>query len=235
MIEASQIVDLSHELFVNMPSYPTLPAFETEYLKLAGRDGSTVSLIKSMHMHLGTHIDFPSHVVPESKSLEHYTLQHLSGEGVVVDVSYKKEGEEITEKDLMKYERHIKKDEMLFLFTGWSKKRALTPTYLFKWPHLSRRAAQFLVKKRLKAVGTDGLSIGGWGGKMIVEPIARTPSRVIHRMLLEAGILIVEEVANLDRVLKRRNVARSFFILAPLPVRGAEASPCRVISVHSDL
>jgi kynurenine formamidase len=109
MIQTSQIIDLSHDLFVNMPSYPTLPSFKIEYLKLAARDGSTVSLITSMHMHLGTHIDFPSHLLPDSKCLEHYTLQHLSGEGVVIDLSYKKEGEEITERDLLKSGSCIKK------------------------------------------------------------------------------------------------------------------------------
>jgi kynurenine formamidase len=235
MIQSSQIVDLSHDLFVNMPSYPTLPSFKIEYLKIAARDGSTVSLITSMHTHTGTHIDFPCHIVPDSNCLEHYSLQDLSGEGAVVDLSYKKEGEEITEKDLLRYGRHIRRGEMLFMFTGWSRKRALTPSYLFKWSHLSRRAAQLLVRKRPKVVGIDGLSIGGWGGKMVVGPIATTPSRTIHRMLLEAGILILEEIANLDKVLLRRKAARSFFILAPLPVRGAEASPCRVISIRSDL
>lgn len=198
MIQSSQIVDLTHDLFVNMPSYPTLPSFKIEYLKLAARDGSTVSLITSMHMHTGTHIDFPCHVVPESKCLQDYSLQDLSGEGVVIDLSYKKEGEQITERDLLKYGSDIRRGEMLFMFTGWSRRRGVTPTYLFKWPHLSRSAAMFLVRKRPKVVGTDGLSLGGWSGRIVVGPIARTPSRTIHRMLLEAGILILEEVANLE-------------------------------------
>jgi len=232
MIQSSQIIDLTHDLFVDMPSYPTLPSFKMDYLKLAARDGSTVTMITRMHMHTGTHIDFPCHVIPEANSLKDYGLQDLSGQGVVIDLSYKKEGEEITEKDLLKHDSHIRKGEMLFMFTGWSRKRAVTPIYLFKWPHLSKRAAQFLVKKRPKVVGIDGLSIGGWGGKMIVGPIAKTPSRKIHTMLLGAGILILEEVANLDKVLIHEKVARSFFILAPLPVRGAEASPCRVISIR---
>jgi arylformamidase len=235
MIQRSQIIDLTHEIFVNMPSYPTLPLFKIEYLKLAARDGSTVSMITSMHMHTGTHIDFPCHVIPEGKCLEEYSLQNLSGQGVIIDLSYKKEGEEITEKDLRKHDGHIRKGEMLFMFTGWSRKRAVTSTYLFKWPYLSKRAAQFLVAKQLKVVGTDGLGIGGWGGKMVVGPIAKTPSRTIHRILLDAGILILEEVANLDKVLTDKKVARSFFILAPLPVRDAEASPCRVICIRSSV
>jgi len=234
MIQRSQIIDLTHEMFADMPSYPTLPSFKIEYLKLAAKDGSTVSLITNMHMHMGTHIDFPSHLIPDSSCLEHYTLQDLSGEGVVIDLTYKKEGEEVTEKDLLNYGSHIRRGEMLFMFTGWSRRRGVTPTYLFKWPHLSSSAARFLVRKRPKVVGTDGLGIGGWSGRMAVGPIAKTPSRTIHRMLLEAGILIVEEVANLDKVLMRRKAARSFFILAPLAVRGAEASPCRVLSIRSD-
>jgi len=235
MIQSSQIIDLTHDLFVNMPSYPALPSFKMDYLKLAARDGSTVTVITRMHMHTGTHVDFPCHVIPDSKCLEDYSLQDLSGQGVVIDLSHKKEGEEITESDLLKYGSHIRKGEMLFMFTGWSRRRAVTPTYLFKWPHLSRRAARFLVSRRPKVVGIDGLSIGGWSGKMTIGPIAKTPSRTIHRMLLEAGILILEEVANLDKVLMREKVARSFFILAPLAVRGAEASPCRVISIRSSV
>jgi arylformamidase len=233
MVQGFQIIDLTHDLFVNMPSYPTLPSFKIEYLRLAARDGSTVSIITSMHMHTGTHIDFPCHLIPDSKCLEDYSLQDLSGEGAVIDLSFKKEGEEITEKDLLKYDSHIRKGEMLLMFTGWSRRRGVTPTYLFKWPHLSKGAAQFLVSRRPKVVGIDGLSIGGWGGKMAVGPIAKTPSGTIHRMLLEAGILILEEVANLEKVLMRQKAARSFFILAPLAVRGAEASPCRVISFRA--
>jgi arylformamidase len=234
MIQKSQLVDLTHQMFVDMPSYPSLPPFKIEYLKLAAKDGSTVSLITSMHMHTGTHIEFPSHVIPNSNCLERYTLQDLSGEGVVIDLSYKDEGEEITEEDLVSYGSHIKRGRMLFMFTGWSRRRGVTSTYLFRWPHLGRSGARFLVRKRPSIVGIDGLSIGGWGGREAVGPTAKTPSRAIHRMLLEAGILILEEVANLDKILMRGKVAKSFFILAPLAVRGAEASPCRVLSIRCD-
>jgi len=231
-----KIIDLSHKLYTNMPSYPTLPSFRIEYLKIAARDGSTVSIITSMHTHLGTHIDLPLHVIPGSKSLDDYTLEDLSGEGVVIDLSYKNEGEEITEKDLDKYSDHINEGEIVFLFTGWSNKRGLTPTYLFRWPYLEESAAHFLVKKGIRILGIDGLSVGGWSGKVATQgPITKTPSRKIHKILLDAGILLVEEVANLDKVLMGKKVAKSFFVIAPLPIKGAEASPCRVFSIVSDL
>lgn len=231
-----KIIDLTHTLYSDMPSYPTLPFFKIEYLKIAARDGSTVSIITSMHTHSGTHIDFPLHVIPGSKSTDDYTLEDLSGEGTVIDLTHKREGEEITESDLEKYSDQINSEEMVFIFTGWSKKRSLTPSYLFRWPYIGESAANFFVKKNIKLLGVDGLSVGGWSGKVAVQgPVAKTPSRKIHEILLGAGILLVEEVANLDKILMGRRVAKAFFIVAPLPIKGAEASPCRVFSIISGL
>ncbi|MEM3073084.1 MAG: cyclase family protein, partial [Candidatus Bathyarchaeia archaeon] len=227
-----KIIDLSHQLFNDMPSYPSLPKFRISQLKVVDRDGSNVSIITSMHTHMGTHIDLPLHVLPGSRSLDEYSLEDLSGEGVVIDLTYKKEGGEIDEKDLIKYRGHIKRGNILFLFTGWSKKRGLTPTYMFEWPHLNEEAAQFIIKRGIKILGTDGLSVGGWGGKAVGSVSAYvSSSRRVHRMLLGAGILLVEEVANLDKILMGNNVAKAFFIIAPLPIKGVEASPCRVISI----
>jgi kynurenine formamidase len=220
---------------MDMPSYPTLPPFKIEQIRTAEKNGSNVSMITSMHTHLGTHIDFPLHMIPESKSSDDYTLEDLSGEGVAVDLSYKGDGEEITEEDLAKYSDHIKFGDMVFLFTGWSKKRSVTTIYLFKWPYLGEDATNFLVDKGVRIIGIDTLSIGGWGGKMAVKgPLTKTSSRKIHKIFFDAGVLVVEEVANLDKVLMGNKVARAFFVIAPLAIKGVEASPCRVFTI-SDL
>ncbi|MBS7635708.1 cyclase family protein [Candidatus Bathyarchaeota archaeon] len=232
MLKGYKIIDLSHQLFNDMPSYPSLPKFRISQLKVVDRNGSNVSIITSMHTHMGTHIDLPLHVFPGSRSLDEYSLEDLSGEGVVIDLTYKKEGGEIDEEDLIKYRSHIKRGNMLFLFTGWSKKRGLTSTYMFEWPYLNEEAARFLVKRGIKILGTDGLSVGSLGGKAVgSEPASVSSSRRVHRTLLGAGILLVEEVANLDKILMGKNVAKAFFIIAPLSIKGVEASPCRVISL----
>lgn len=219
-------------MYMDMPSYPTLPPFKIQQLKTAEKNGANVSMITNMHMHLGTHIDFPLHMLPGAKASDGYTLEDLSGEGLVVDLSYKSEGEEITEEDLAKYSDKINAGDMVFIFTGWCKKRGHTTTYLSQWPYLSESAAHFLVKKSVKLIGIDTLSIGGWSGKIPVkEPATKTPSRIVHRTLFEAGVLAVEEVANLDKVLMGNKVARVFFIVAPLAIKGVEASPCRVFII----
>ncbi|MEM1588932.1 MAG: cyclase family protein [Candidatus Bathyarchaeia archaeon] len=229
MNKSYRIIDLTHDVYMDMPSYPTLPTFKIEQIRTVEKDGSNVSMISGMHLHVGTHIDFPVHMVPGSKSSSDYTLEDLCGEGLVVDLSYKGIREEITEEDLARYGDQIRAGDIVFIFTGWSKKRDRTSTYLFNWPYLEGSAANYLVKKGVKIVGIDTLSIGGWGGRTQVEgPPIKTPSRIVHRILFEAGVLVVEEVANLDKVLMGEKVARGFFIIAPLAIKGVEAAPCRV-------
>lgn len=226
-----RIIDLTHDVYVNMPSYPTLPPLKIDQIRTVEKDGSNVSMITSMHMHVGTHIDFPLHIVPGSKSSSDYTLEYLSGEGLVVDLSFKSCGEEITEEDLAKYSDQLNAGDILFIFTGWSKKRDST-AYLSGWPYLAESAAHFVVKKGVKIVGIDTLSVGGRSDRATVKgPLIKTPSRIVHRILFEAGVLVVEEVANLDKVLMGNRVARGFFIIAPLAIKGVEASPCRVFMV----
>lgn len=231
-----KIIDLTHKLYIDMPSYPTLPPFKIERIRTVERDGSNVSLITSMHTHLGTHIDFPLHMIAGSKSSDDYTLEDLCGDGIVVDLSYKGAGEEITEEDLARYSDYISDGKIVCVFTGWSKKRNHIATYLFRWPYLGESAAHFLVKKSVKILGIDTLSIGGWGGKVPIKgPPTKTPSREIHKILFDAGILVVEELANLDKVLNGNKVARAFFIIAPFAIKEVEASPCRVIAMVPNL
>ncbi|MEM2083290.1 MAG: cyclase family protein [Nitrososphaerota archaeon] len=227
-----KIIDLSHELFPDMPSYPGLPLFKIEKIRDSIKNGSTINLITSMHTHLGTHIDFPLHILPNSKSLDDYSIVDLSGDGIVIDLTYKNEAEEILDEDLKKYDDHINKKDILFIFTGWSKKRSNNPEYLFKWPYIGESAVNYLIKKKIKIIGIDTLSIGGYSKKVSDKwPLPKVPSRKIHEMLLNEGILIVEEVANLDKVLIEEKFVRGFFIIAPLRIKGIEASPCKVIFI----
>lgn len=235
MSKRYKIIDLSHELSPDMPSYPGLPPFKIENLKISTRDGSTINLITSMHTHLGTHIDFPIHIIPNSKSINDYNLEDLCGDGIVIDLTYKNEAEEITDKDIKKYDDYINDRDMLFIFTGWSRKRGHTPEYLFGWPYIGESVVNYLLKKNIKLIGIDTLSIGGYSKKVNAKwPLPKISSHKIHEMLFKAGILIVEEVANLDKVLMNEKFVRGFFIIAPLKIKGIEASPCKVIFIAPD-
>jgi kynurenine formamidase len=149
----------------------------------------------------------------------------------VIDLTRKKAAEEITKKDLEKHEHDIRKDEVLLIRTGWDKKLGLTPEFLFEWPYIGVESAQYLVSRKIKAVGIDGLSIGGWNETVPAHsPSAKSSPTDTHKILLSANIVIIEVLANLDQVLEGRDSARAFFLFAPLSFVNAEGSPTRAVA-----
>ena len=230
-IKFRKVVDLTHLLYRDMVSWPTLPSLMYEHTALAARDLYTMTVITRMNTHIGTHIDVQSHFVPGGKSIEDYSIEDFMGEGVVLDLSWKKAGEEISVEDLKKYENDIREGEVVMLCTKWDKKSRYTNEYLFQWPHLGVDAAKYLVSKRIKAVGIDALSIGGWMDTVPGQgPVAKSSPVEVHRILLKADIIIVEELRGLDEILDGKKTARAFFVFAPLKLSDAEGSPCRAFA-----
>ena len=190
----SKVVDLSNTLYREMPSWPTLPSLKYEYIAWAARDFYTMTLITQMTTHTGTHVDAPAHFIPDGKTVDQIPIEGYVGEGVVLDLSYKKAGEEIVPEDLKQYDSEIKEGEVVMLHTNWDKKRGLNKEYLFMWPHLGVEAAKYLVSKKIKAVGINGLSIGGWADEVPTQgPIAKSSPTEVHQILLKAGIRSLKE------------------------------------------
>jgi len=228
-----KIIDLSHLLFNFMPAWPTSQNFIYEQTRNAARDGSTMHVIHQMTTHTGTHIDTPLHFVVGGKTVDQLPIEAFTGEGVVIDLSHKKAGEEITVDDLSVFDQEINAGDVLMIYTGWGSKIGYTPEYLFEWPYLAEESAMYLVDKRVKAVGIDGLSIGGWDGDLPGHgPIARKGSPAeTHRILLGADIILMEALTNLDRVLEGGSSNRAYFIYAPIALKGAEGGPCRALAL----
>ena len=227
-----RVVDLSVPIYQDMPSWPTLPPVRITRIRDAAVHGATVHLITQMHTHAGTHVDLPAHFIPEGETMDDVSVDRFVSYGVVLDLSHKGAGEEIGAEDLEKFGELIRKGEAVMLYTGWSRRRGHNPDYLYRWPYLGEEGAKYLVEKRVKAVGIDALSIGGWSERTPVQgPLARVPSSVTHRILLSAGVIIVEELANLEEVLRGRPWARALFIYAPLRIRKAEGGPCRALAI----
>lgn len=228
-MKPKKIIDLSIILYNCMPKWPTHPNFLYEQITNVPRDGATHHIIRQMNTHTGTHIDAPSHYIIGGKTVDQLPIEAFAGEGVVLDISYKKPGEAITVEDLKTYDHEIKAGDILMLHTGWDKRMGFNLEYLFEWPYLVEETAKYLVKKKVKALGVDTLSVGGWAGKVPGHgPTDITHSGgEVHRILLKSGTIIVETLANLDKVLDGSRVRRAYFIYAPISIKGAEAGPCR--------
>jgi len=230
-----RIVDLSQTLYNGMPSWQTNPDLKYGPIQKAARDIFNVTVINQMHMHTGAHVDVPLHSVQEGKTIEQYPIDRYIGEGVVLDFRGKKPAEEISEEDIKTYEDSISKGDVVMLCTDWSKKRGYNSDYLYKWPFLSVPACELLVERKVKAVGTEGLSIAGWTGNVPAQgPVTKTSSADIHNALLEKDVLIIEGLSNLGEILEGKKVARAFFVFAPLNFVGTEAAPCRAFAMIYD-
>lgn len=228
-----RIIDLSHVLYNCMPSWPTQPNFLYEMVSNAARDGSTMHIVRQMTTHTGTHIDAPLHFISEGKSVDHLPIESFVGEGLVIDLSYKRAREAITVEDIEGYENEIKPGDVLMLHTGWDKKFGFNSEYLFEWPHLIEETAKYLAGKRIKALGVDTLSVSGWDGEVPGHgPVAAKGSSArIHKILLEAGVILIESLRSLDKVLDGEKSRRAYFIYAPLALKGADGGPCRALAL----
>jgi len=182
---------------------------------------------------MGTHIDTPLHFIIGGKTVDQLPIETFAGEGVVIDLSYKRAKEEITVEDLKVYDDEIRTGDVLMLHTGWDKRIGFNPEYLFEWPYVVEETAEYLVRKEVKAVGVDTLSVGGWDGELPGHgPIARRGSPAeTHRILLGAGIILVEALRNLDKVLAGARSRRAYFIYASIAIQGAEGGPCRALAL----
>ena len=207
-----------------------------EPIKKAARDIFNVTVINQMHMHAGAHVDVPLHSVQEGKTVEQYPIDRYIGEGVVLDFRRKRPAEEITEEDIRIYEDSISDEDVVMLCTDWSKKRGYNSDYLYKWPYLGVPACNFLAERKVKAVGTEGLSIAGWTGNVPAQgPVTKASSADIHNALLEKDILIIEGLSNLSDILQDEKTARALFVFTPLNFVGSEPAPCRAFAlVHDD-
>jgi kynurenine formamidase len=229
-MKVKRIIDLSPTLYPSMPSWQTQPELRYELVKKVVRDNSTVSMITQMHMHIGTHVDAPLHSIQEGRTIDTYPVERFLGEGIVLNFRHKNPSSEITETDLRKFDNLISPGEIVMLCTDWSKKRGFNTTYLYQWPYLGPEACQYLAQKKIKTIGTEGLSIGPWSSPVPAQgPVSKYTAGEIHRLLLEKEILIVEGLCNLSDILGTTDTARAFFVFAPLNFVGSEASPCRAL------
>jgi len=166
---------------------------------------------------VGTHIDSPGHFIEEGITIDEVPLERLMGNGVLIDVSFKKTGSVITPSDLKATEVEAKKKDIVVLNTGSHKIRKQGGSML-RYSYLSSKAANWLVNKGISMFATDADSVDSSNSKDFP----------VHHILLGKGIPIVEGLANLDQIRQKH----FFFIALPLKIKSGDASPCRALIIE---
>jgi kynurenine formamidase len=205
-------IDLTHPIVTGMPVIPGDDPPEVAHARTLERDGCSVQEVRFAN-HVGTHVDAPLHFLPEGMSVDLIPLGKLAGSAAVLDFSGLEAGERLSWQDLEKALAEAGNLTRVLIRTGWDRHFG-SQRYFEGFPTLSREAAEGLAGLGLDLLGVDTPS---------PSPLD-DPGQGIHKALLRAGVVIVENLRSLDGLGSFAEV----FIL-PLPLRGASGAPCRAV------
>jgi kynurenine formamidase len=198
------LIDLTVPLNEQTPVYPGDPATRIKPQGTLATDGSNDHYI-SVGTHVGTHIDAPLHMLADGKNLDAMPVEQFVGKGVYVKV-------ENRQFDLEKLRAaDIKQGDIVLFHTGLDE-HYHDPAYYSDFPEMPAEVAEYLVTKQIKMVGFD---MSG----------PDHPPFKIHKILLGASILIIENLTNLAEL-----AGKNFTVYA-LPVKlQLDGAPARVIA-----
>jgi len=211
-----KILDLTLTISNKIPTFPGSPQpnfIPWEKIK----DGGYNLELLFLSSHTGTHLDAPYHFLEKGSKIHEISLKKLVSNAVLIK-SRKKSNESVTKTDIQKFEKKhgkIASFSSVIFYTGWQ--RNLQKKYYFtKNPGLSVSAAKYLASKKVSLVGIDSPSIDlGTDSKFSV-----------HQIFAKKGILIVENLANLDKI----KSSKFHLVILPLKLKNATGSPVRAIA-----
>lgn len=208
------IYDMSQPIFHNCPGWPTYELTRVDFETVVGNDGFTSERL-NLNTHTATHLDAPYHFFPELATIDEMPIEKFMGDAVIVNLEGIEARTAIGSEHMKKYEEKIKEEGIVLINTGWCRKRNYTKEYYNDWPFLSKEGAEWLLEKKVKGVGIDGLSMGGW-----YEGTGRPP----HEVLLPEGVWLLEELFFPEELLQYEEC---FLTAVPLKITGAGGSPTR--------
>lgn len=208
------IYDISRTVYHRMPVWPGDPPVLMERVGIIENgDLANVTQIAT-GVHVGTHIDAPYHFLGgETKTIEQISLSELTGRAHVLQVP---DDVNLITADLLKNLVIPARIHKLLLKTRNSERKGnLETPFDDNFVALSADGAEYVVNKKIKLVGIDSPSIA---------PMSDLIST--HRILLEAGIIIVEGL-NLVEVVPGRYT----LYCLPWKLHGSDGAPARAILV----
>jgi len=204
-----RVTDLTRQLNADSLSYPgDQPALRIDRIDV-GDPTCLVSKLTHLDLHGGTHIDAPLHFISGGIDVAALPLQ------LFPTVFVETRCHPIGSGDLPE---QVVGCAVLFS-TGWERHQD-TPEFFSGYPHLTTEAAQALVGRGAALVGLDTPS---------ADPVEEPYDFPVHKILLQAGIPIVEALCNLPWL--RQAVGQIWFGCFPLRIKSVEASPVRAVAL----
>ena len=202
-------VDVSVTLRNGMPHWPDDPPVAVERAMDTGR-GDECNLSRLiMGVHSGTHIDGPLHFIHQAAGVDEMPLAATVGTARVIEITHPRH---VTADELRAHS--LQPGERVLFRTSNSTRCWQSDTFVEDFVYISAPAAVHLAEARVRTVGIDYLSVGGY----------HSNGAEIHRILLTAGIWIIE---GLDLSAVRAGVYE--LICLPVKLHSSDGAPARAI------
>ena len=210
-------IDLTLTISKSIPTFPGSPKPQFISWSDLKDDGYNLELL-FLSSHTGTHLDAPFHFIKNGITIDQIPLDRLFGKAILIKLK-KTKNAAINKSDITLFEKRngkIPNHSSVFFFTGWQK-NIKNNNYFTENPGLSLSAAQYLVSKKVNLVGIDSPSID----------LGKDNSFSVHHIFSKNNILIVENLANLNKILSNDFI----FTILPLKLKDATGSPVRAVAL----
>ncbi len=208
-----KIHDITLTISNSLPVYPGDPGIQITRVHEIGKNSSSNLSKLDMGAHTGTHVDAPIHFIRGAPGAETLDLQTLVGPALVIDAT---EDDQISAENLKKLTIPDATSRILFKTRNSEKWEKKSKEFFPDFVAITGDGAEWLVKKKIKLVGIDYLSIG---------PFHK--GEATHKALLGSGIIPIEGL-NLSGIAP----GPYFLICLPLKIKGSDGAPARVILVE---
>ncbi len=208
-----KVVDLTHNIREEMPIYPGTEPPSLKETSAITEDGFKETML-SFYSHTGTHLDCPAHIFQDGLTTETMKIDRFIGRAAVLDA--RKAGPIIDRCALEGFLSGHPGLDYLLLRTGWEEKWG-QDEYYKGFPVFSKEAAELLVSSGIKGIGLDAISVDS----------VEDSDLMLHRILLGAGCIIVENLCNLEEVTDKEFTFSAF----PLKFEKGDGSPVRAVAI----
>jgi arylformamidase len=198
------VFDLSHTVSADTPVYPGDPAVQVDPAGTFAKDGFCDHKL-TFGSHAGTHVDAPAHMIKGGKQLKDYEIERFIRHAVCVDATNGFDAAAIARAD-------IQPGDAVLFYTGISE-HFMEDIYWSDYSVLDEACCQLLIDKQVSMVGLDTASADNVDGFPV------------HKKLLGADILIVENLTNL------KDLVGSSFEFTALPLKlEKDGAPVRAVA-----
>jgi kynurenine formamidase len=220
-----KLIDLTHALDSTIPTWNGGCGFHHD-VHIDDSDCTSEDTFRvmkvNMHAGIGTHMDAPSHCIPGGRFIHDFDVNELIMPCVVIDVSDQCfERYSLSPQDVANFERKyglIPKGSCVMVKTGWSQFWHTPLNYhnTHVFPSVSAEAAELLLERGVNAMGIDTLS-----------PDRPEDGFKVHIRFLDAGKIIIENVANLDRMPPKG----ALVMVLPIKIKDGTEAPVRLVGL----